>query len=530
MRKPQVRRVKSALFSASVALISALAYSAAAENPSAAGVLPGRNYADDAAAPAPRPQGLKWLPDLRWRDGPSLRIPKDLLAQTSEPSAAVAAKPAFTPIQEFGARKSYAIPAMEIFGFDVLLNRYNHRFSGSTDYDVSMSSIRNNLRGSWVTDNDPYKVNQFGHPYQGSMYHGFARSAGLSYWESAAYTFAGSAAWEIAGEQTKPAKNDQIASGIAGSFLGEALFRMSSLVLEHADGMPKFWREVAAAAISPSTGFNRMAFGDRFDPVFSSNGAAYYSRLQVGLNATTRNVQGTSSALKRNELLVDYSMEYGLPGNAGYEYTRPFDYFAFQATASSANVFENIQTRGLLVGKSYEKGRDTRGVWGLYGSFDYISPQTYRISTTALSLGTTAQRWLTQSIALQGSALLGAGYSAVGTLHGAGEGDYHYGFTPQALLAMRLIFSDKAALDVTGREYFVSRVGSGGTGGNDNIARADVSFTVRVHKQHAIAVKYLWNRRDASYPFLGDRTQERSTIGIFYSYIGQDKFGAIDWR
>ena len=30
----------------------------------------------------------------------------------------------------------------------------------------------------------------------------FARSAGLSYWESAAYTFAGSMMWEIAGETT----------------------------------------------------------------------------------------------------------------------------------------------------------------------------------------------------------------------------------------------------------------------------------------------------------------------------------------
>ena len=36
-------------------------------------------------------------------------------------------------------------------------------------------------------------VNQLGHPYQGSMYHGFARSAGFNYWESAGYTFAGSA-------------------------------------------------------------------------------------------------------------------------------------------------------------------------------------------------------------------------------------------------------------------------------------------------------------------------------------------------
>ncbi|MGA9992706.1 MAG: DUF3943 domain-containing protein, partial [Thiobacillaceae bacterium] len=430
----------------------------------------------------------------------------------------------------FGTHKSYAIPALEILGFDVLVNRVNHQEGGSSDYNVTLSSIRHNLQSAWVTDRDPYSVNQFAHPYQGSMYHGFARSAGLGYWESAGYTFAGSVAWEIAGENTPPSRNDQVASGIAGSFLGEALFRMSSLVLEQGDRMPRFWREAAAAAISPSTGFNRLAFGERFDPIFSSRRAAYYSRLQLGLNSATRNVQGTSTALKRNEVLADFSMEYGLPGEPGYEYDRPFDYFAFQATASSANIFENIQTRGLLIGKAYDHGDDYRGVWGLYGSYDYISPQAYRISTTAVSLGTTAQQWLSRTVALQGTALLGAGYAAVGTLHGASEGDYHYGVAPQALLALRLIFGDKASLDLTAREYFVSGIGSGGTAGHDNISRADISFTVPIHKQHAIAIKYLWNLRDATYPFLGNRTQERSTVGLFYSYIGDEHFGAVDWR
>jgi hypothetical protein len=75
------------------------------------------------------------------------------------------------------ARKSYVIPALEIVGFDFLLNRFNRRYS--QDYDSSLSSIRRNLRGPWVVDDDPYQTNQLGHPYQGSMYHGFARSAGL---------------------------------------------------------------------------------------------------------------------------------------------------------------------------------------------------------------------------------------------------------------------------------------------------------------------------------------------------------------
>ncbi len=431
---------------------------------------------------------------------------------------------------EIEIKKSYAIPALEIVGFDFLLNRFNRYHDGGSDYNVTGSSIRRNLRSAWITDNDPFKINQLGHPYQGSMYHGFARSAGLNYWEALGYTFVGSAAWEIAGETTRPAKNDQIATGIGGSFLGEALFRMASLVLEKGEG-PMFLREIGAAAISPSTGFNRLAFDKRFDAIFASRNPAYYSRLGLGIAGTAENVQGTSSKVKRNEAQADFSIDYGLPGKPGYGYTRPFDYFTFQATASSANVFENVMTRGLLLGTDYEAGNATRGVWGLYGSYDYIAPQTFRVSSTALSLGTTAQTWLSQSIALQGTALMGVGYAAAGTVRGNVERDYHYGVAPQALIALRLIVGEKAALDVTAREYFLSRAAApSDTSGHENITRADVAFTLRLTRHQAITVKYLWNRRDASYADLGDRTQSRGTFGVFYTLLGHDRFGAVDWR
>jgi hypothetical protein len=426
--------------------------------------------------------------------------------------------------------KSYSIPALEIVGFDLLVNRVNHATSGTTDYDVTWSSIRRNLRSSWGVDADEFKINQLGHPYQGSMYHGFARSAGLNFWESMGYTFAGSAAWELFGEQTRPSINDQVASGIGGSFLGEALFRMASLVLEHGEGVPKPMRETVAAVISPSTGFNRWAYGKRFDTIFASRNPAYYSRLSLGLMGTAQNEQGLSTLTKKNEAQVDFALEYGLPGKPGYNYERPFDYFAFNAIGSSANVFESVMTRGLLFGRAYEAGNRYRGIWGLYGSYDYISPQTFRISSTALSLGTTGQ-WRGKDLVMQGTVMTGLGYAAVGTINSAAAGvdrDYHYGVAPQALLAARAIFRDRSSLDLTLREYFVSDVGN--RGGHDNIARADIAYTWRIKDQHAFTVKYLWNRRDANYPDIGNRGQTRGTFGIFYTLLGHDHFGAVDWK
>ena len=428
-------------------------------------------------------------------------------------------------------KKDYAFPALEIIGFDTVLNRLNHHFiKGTTDYDISVASWRRNLKSSWVIDEDPFKVNQFLHPYQGAMYHGFSRSAGFNYWESLGYTFAGSAFWEVFGETTRPSRNDQIASGIAGSFLGESLFRMSNLVLEKETRLSPFWRETAAAAISPSTGFNRLAFGKRFDTIFASHDPAYYSRLQLGLSGASQNVQGPSGGVKRTEALGNFALDYGLPGKDGYKYDRPFDYFNFEIAASSANGIESINNRGLLIGRPYETAKNYRGIWGLYGSYDYIAPQVFRVSSTALSLGTTGQLWLSKTIGLQGTATTGLGFAAAGSVRTAGERDYNYGVAPQALLALRMTFDDTAALDFTAREFFVSKVAAASRGGHENITRADASLTVRVHKQHAVALKYLWSRRDASFPASGDQTQTRGTIGLYYTLVGKDGFGAVDWR
>lgn len=462
-------------------------------------------------------------------ENPAPPPPLDFSLAQAEPASKTETKQ--PELWDTGSRKNYLIPAIDIIGFDVLLNRFNRHYGEQReDYKVNASTVKKNLHSEWVTDRDPFKTNQLGHPYQGSMYHGFARSAGLNYWEASAYTFLGSAGWEIAGENTPPSKNDQIASGIGGSFLGEALFRIASLVLEYPDGTSPFWRELTAAVISPSTGFNRLAFGSRFDSVFSSNGAAYYGRFAVGASHATQASAGTAATASPNEGLADFSIDYGLPGQNDYVYKRPFDYFSFQATASTENSFENVMTRGLLFGTGYGSG-NYRGVWGLYGSYDYISPQYFRISSTALSLGTTGQLWLSRSVALQGTAMFGAGYGAAGTLRGVpGDTDYHYGVIPQALIATRLIFGQKASLDLTGREYFVTRVSSAERAGHDNILRFDASFTWRIYKRHAIALKYLWNHRDASFPDLVDRDQTRATIGIYYTLLGHDRFGATDWR
>lgn len=423
------------------------------------------------------------------------------------------------------------IPAAEVLGFSFLLNRYDYYLIDKETFRTTYSSIQRNLHSRWVFDNDPFSVNQFLHPYQGTVFFGLARSAGVDYWQSLGYSVGGSLLWEIAGETTLASINDLIATGIGGTFLGEPLYRMASLLLERGKEEPGFWREVGAALVSPPLGFNRLVMGNRYRAVFDSRDPALFTNLRLGgSNTDYLRGRGASQVFRPNEGIVDFHLAYGLPGKPGYEYHRPFDYFDFQFTGSSANMFESIMSRGLLAGQRYSFGEGYRGVWGVYGSYDYISPQLYRVSSTAVSLGSTAQWWLSKTVALQGTVLAGLGYGAGGAIHSTAERDYHYGATPQVLAAFNMIFGERANLELAARGYYISRVFSTEDRGSEHIVRLDAAFTWRVHGPHAVALKYVASERNAGYPDIENRRQRVGTVSLLYSYLFDANFGAVDWR
>ena len=316
---------------------------------------------------------------------------------------------------------------------------------------------------------------------------------------------------------------------------------MASLVLEGAgDERPGFWRELAAALISPSTGFNRLVFGERFKPVFPSRDPEIFVRLRVGATITANITnEDLPNNARRQEASLDYSITYGLPGKPGYRYRRPFDYFHFEFTAvpnadSVGNAVENASIRGLLVGDAYEWGADYRGVWGLFGGYEYLSPQIFRLATTAVSVGSVGQWWLSNRIALQATTLAGVGFGASGTVADRAERDYHYGLIPHVLVGGRLIFSERAMLEASLRQYFVAGVSSGDGGsdsfGPENVTRGTAGLTIRLFGPHALGLSYVVSTRDARFPDRRDRHQSIETVTLSYNFLGHARFGATEWR
>lgn len=450
-----------------------------------------------------------------------------------------------------GDARSFLVPAVEIPIYDLLLNRFDHYMEDEATYPSPIDNFQANLHRSWAVDDDKFSTNQFLHPYQGTVYQSFARSAGLSFWQASAYTFAGSLLWEEAGENTAPSINDQIATGIGGNFLGEPLFRIASLLLERDSADPRWWRELAAGVISPATAFNRLAFGDRFRPIFPSNDPALFTRLDVSANAYTHhtstvNINSDPSAPPANQMLqraradMSFTMAYGLPGKPDYGYDRPFDYFNVDLGLDTATGVESVFSRGLLYGTDYAGGRNYRGLWGLYGLYDYVAPNIFRVSSVAGALGTTGQWWLSQRVALQDTALLGVGYAAGGVIHGAGvaapgllgEGrrNYHYGVAPESVVSLRLIFANRAALEATARGYYISPLGATESTGSETIERLDVALTVRVYRRHGLILRYRISNRDGRYTDEPDSHQRVATLNIGYTFLGEEDLGAVDWR
>lgn len=474
--------------------------------------------------------------DLPGRDGPppqstSSSPSPQIDPQTGAPYVSTpGAQPKSAPKSDEDDRtyKGYGAAALEILGFQVALNRFDNAFEGS-DYHVTMGSIRHNLHSSWETDQDPFRVNQLGHPYAGSIYFNTARSNGLNFWESMGYSLAGSTVWEIAGENTPPSRNDEITTSFGGALLGEALYRMANLVLEQGYGLSPGWREVAAAGISPALGFNRYFRPGRGSGLFASNNPALYSRLQLGVSVPSSTSAGSSGAEKQNEFGADFLLDYGLPGKPGYEYQRPFDYFRFQLRATNVQGVEQLATRGLLLGAPYAAGSALRGVAGIYGSYDYLSPQLFRVASTGVTLGSNLQWRMADNVVLQGHGSAGVGYTSTGTIRANSDHQWHYGWAPQAMLGVRLVLGDKLLFDTTAQQFFDGKLTSPGPGGNDRVFRADASLTYRLYRNHAIALKYITSRRDFTFPNVLAVSQRRDSIGLYYVYQEAKGFGVVNW-
>ena len=149
--------------------------------------------------------------------------------------------------------KDVALAAGVAFTVNVFFN-WADRIILDEDYAaVNLRTIKKNLTSAWWWDIDNFETNQFGHPYQGSLYFNAGRANGLNFWQSLVIAGFGSLTWEECGETDSPSINDIITTPMCGAIFGESFHR---LYIDAAELCPAF-----AWLLSPMDGLNRVLTG-----------------------------------------------------------------------------------------------------------------------------------------------------------------------------------------------------------------------------------------------------------------------------
>jgi hypothetical protein len=240
--------------------------------------------------------------------------------------ASLAPDLAARPPRRFPLPQGHLVPAIETGLITGMMLAWNASIGAAPWAQIDEDTIGRNLRSNWVLDDDAFWVNQVGHPYQGIFPYSAARSAGLGFWWSTAYPFVASGVWEYVGETTPPSVNDQITTAVAGVVLGEALHRISGMIL---DGPRSPGRVVAATLVAPMEAVNRALVGT--EPAGPT--APFRAALSVG--ALTFDPDRGTPGRERVVPEIGARVSYGLPGDRRFRFERPFDRFELEATYST---------------------------------------------------------------------------------------------------------------------------------------------------------------------------------------------------
>lgn len=252
------------------------------------------------------------------------------------------------------------------------------------DYSrISPSTMADNFREGWEWDADAFPTNQFGHPYQGGLYHAGARATGFGFWASLGYTALGSWQWEMFMETERPSYNDLITTTVGGAILGEVLFRLAATLLDDSsEGSERAAREGGALAISPIYGFNRLLNGDAKHAGLPPLRPPVALRLALGFD----NFRHSEATEGLRNLGLDARVVYGRFDDDGEPF-KPFDWFSL---AAGLNYWHpdfqaaDLDMTGLLARWGFPCGKRNECVVGPSMHYDYYRTPVFSVGTSTI--------------------------------------------------------------------------------------------------------------------------------------------------
>ncbi|MCH7476251.1 MAG: DUF3943 domain-containing protein, partial [Gemmatimonadetes bacterium] len=275
--------------------------------------------------------------------------------------------------------KKFGVAAAEVIAMEIIPNFFNWHVADDTTAVLSLRSWDHNVRTGFEWDKDNFSTNMFAHPFHGNVYFNAGRSNGYSFWESTAFSFAGSFLWEMFGENNRPSMNDWIATSVGGVTIGEALHRTAKMVRNNrAQGSGRSFREFAAFLIDPMGGFSRAIRGE-----LSKYGANPEDRFPVGggitLAAGVRAVgEGRLSNSTTATGFVDVRVLYGDPFR---EFEKPFESFEFsvQYNRKEKAAIGRLSIQGMLWSTQLKRNDKVHHVLSVNSVSDYMENNAFEV-------------------------------------------------------------------------------------------------------------------------------------------------------
>jgi hypothetical protein len=447
-----------------------------------------------------------------------------LIASVPSTAAPIEEKPdSLKTPQDFHHTKwRFVRTSAEVVGFNLLMTAFG-RYIMEPDGDgfkVTWESIEENLIAGMEWDDNSFNANNWRHPYQGAMYFNAARANGYDFYQSSAFSFAGAWLWEYTGERHHPAYNDWINTAVGGIIYGEALYRLSDMVIDNtATGGGRTGREIACLLISPTRGVNRLLTGEAFavhqnppDRIPSS----FHGDFKVGLRVLGEERLWSASKTKA---FIGASMFYGEKlGTIG---GKPFDYFDLHFQLNFQNSPHQIglfNINGLLYAWDRGGSETTESQVNTYIHTTYVDNEAYTYGGQSLSasyqrrfgIGNRLEHEL--EINLEGI-ILGASKSDYFNLSNR-EYDYGPGLGLRAYYS--LLASDLAAFRALYRGSWIHSINGTVADHWDNYLGFSTSVDIR--DWFDLGIDYYYYRSQRYYRDYPDVTAKNPMLQLYFSW------------
>ncbi len=179
------------------------------------------------------------------------------------------------------------------------------------DWDFNNETLEDYKERLFTTKQMRYDDNtigmNWGHAYAGVLYYHSARNNGFSSKESFLVALAGSSIWEYFGENKEVVSiNDQIATSVGGSVIGEVAYQISHMLI----GKDTLAAKIVGSIISPIGLLNNWLDGKSFDEYHRNFSSEYgfednYERFDIITGLTYLN----NNKLEQTKAMLELGLE-----------------------------------------------------------------------------------------------------------------------------------------------------------------------------------------------------------------------------